>query len=661
MSFLKEYTMLKELGKGGFATVYKVRHDELGYIRAIRVLNDTISNENSETYKKFLEECKLLLRLGNGTHPNIVHIYQPRLLDNKAVVEMDFVEGSDLNKYLKAQNYFVPINDVLRFANEISSALAYCHEDIFQFCMDMDYDNLQSDPNDGEKVLLDKSTIHRLIEKYKVIHNDIHSGNIIRKYDGSFILLDFGLAIIEGNAQRSSRRRGGAPEFKAPEKWNNENALSEQIDMYSLGIVMYEMLAGQVPFPFDKKLSNQTEAEYNLSKQHQTAPPPPILPLRKAAYESANPGKTYEKDYPQWLEEVILKCLEKKPEDRFANGKELHEYVKQQMKQTFLSNNEEYRTIKEENERLTHDLSKLSDENSQLELHINALAKQFGAASSELEKIKSKADKLEQENEKLKSEKKEISVLQAKLRDAEKRLQEGNCERAQIASTTPKANYLKGIAFYKRKDYTQAVPLLRKAAEQGNADAQYFLGFCYYNGQGVSQDYNQAVIWYRKAVERGKSLAQNNLGECYYNGEGVSKDYKQAVSLYKKAAEQGHAKAQNSLGNCYYNGEGVSKDYKQAVSWYRKATEQGHAEAQYNLGECYYYGDGVTQDYKQAVSLYKKAAEQGEVSAQYNLGACYYYGDGVTKDNTQTKYWWRKAAEQGNVHAKTNLKEKFGE
>lgn len=74
MSFLKEYTLLGELGTGGFAKVYKVRHNTLGYIRAIRVLNEPVTDENSRTYQKFLRECIVLLRLGNGSQPNIVHM-----------------------------------------------------------------------------------------------------------------------------------------------------------------------------------------------------------------------------------------------------------------------------------------------------------------------------------------------------------------------------------------------------------------------------------------------------------------------------------------------------------------------------------------------------------------------------------------------------------
>ena len=206
MAFLEEYTLLDELGQGGYATVYKVRHNNLGYIRAIRVLNAIIAHgETDKTYQKFLEECKLLLRLGNGNHPNIVHIYQPLLKAQRAIVEMDFVDGKDLYHYLEEKHSFVEIKDVLRLLNDIGSALSYCHEDIYKFCMDKDEDNLQDDPEDGRKVLLDNKTKQRLINKYRVIHNDIHSGNIIRREDGSYVLLDFGLAIEGDSVVRSGK------------------------------------------------------------------------------------------------------------------------------------------------------------------------------------------------------------------------------------------------------------------------------------------------------------------------------------------------------------------------------------------------------------------------------------------------------------------------
>ena len=328
MAFLEEYTLLDELGQGGYATVYKVRHNHLGYIRAIRVLNAVIAHgEDDKTNQKFLEECRLLLRLGNGNHSNIVHIYQPLLKAQRAIVEMDFVDGKDLYHYLEEKHSFVEISDVIKLLNDISSALSYCHEDIYKFCMDKEEDNLQDDPNDGSKVLVDEVTKQRLISKYRVIHNDIHSGNIIRRENGNYVLLDFGLAIEGDSVIRSSRRRNGAPEFKAPEKWDNDSILSTQSDIYSFGIVLYEYLAGRVPFMFDKGNSNSIEAEYLLGKAHKDAQPEPIFELRKAAFEKAYPGETYVKDYPDWLEELIMKCLSKSPKDRFASGHELHEFV----------------------------------------------------------------------------------------------------------------------------------------------------------------------------------------------------------------------------------------------------------------------------------------------------------------------------------------------
>lgn len=328
MAFLNDYTLLDELGQGGFATVYKVQHNKLGYIRAIRVLNSLIAHgEDDPLYQKFLSECAVLLRLGNGTHPSIVRIYQPLLRDQRALVEMDFIDGCTTTQYLQNHNGFVPAADVIRLAKEIGDALAYCHVDIYKYCMDKEADNLQDDPNDGSKLLLDEATVQRLIAKYRIIHNDIHSGNIMRREDGRYVLLDFGLSIEGNDVIRSSKRRNGAPEFKSLEKWENELVLSTESDIYSFGVVLYEMLAGQVPFVFDRTMSNIAKAEYLLGEAVVNEKPKPIEPLRRAAFERNNPGETYQKDYPDWLEELIMKCLAKRPTDRFANGKELVEFI----------------------------------------------------------------------------------------------------------------------------------------------------------------------------------------------------------------------------------------------------------------------------------------------------------------------------------------------
>lgn len=95
----------------------------------------------------------------------------------------------------------------------------------------------------------------------------------------------------------------------------------------------------------------------------------------------------------------------------------------------------------------------------------------------------------------------------------------------------------------------------------------------------------QNVTAYRIAAERGDADAQFNLGLCYYNGWGVSKNYVEAARWFRKSADQGYAKAQYNLGYCYYIGNGVAKNCVEAVRWFRKAARQGHANAQKLLKE----------------------------------------------------------------------------
>ena len=325
-----EYEKLMMIGQGSFATIWKVRHRKYGYIRTLKILNTPVRDENDRAYQQFLKECTVLLNIGNGSNNNIVRIYQPRLIDNRAVVEMDYIDGETLNDYLQRVR-FMPADEVLRFVGEIGGALAYCHHDIYKFMMNPNEDDLTTDPDDGHRYIIDDETKRRLVDKYAVTHNDLHSNNVMRREnDGSYVLLDFGLAIQNGKAVKSSAMHGGALEYMAPEKFNDNSVITTQSDIYSFGVLMYEALAGRVPFVLDKQRlsTNPVSAQYDIMQMHQSVIPPSIEALRREAFGNAHPGQTYTKDYPDWLETMILRCLEKDPARRYADAKELMEEFK---------------------------------------------------------------------------------------------------------------------------------------------------------------------------------------------------------------------------------------------------------------------------------------------------------------------------------------------
>src|ERR1039457_6940145 len=111
----------------------------------------------------------------------------------------------------------------------------------------------------------------------------------------------------------------------------------------------------------------------------------------------------------------------------------------------------------------------------------------------------------------------------------------------------------------------------KASAEQGDAEAQFNLGFCYDDERGVAKDYVEAVKWYRKAAGQNFAPAQFNLGYCCANGQGVVRDNVEAVKWYRKAAEQVHAEAQYNLGCGYANGQGVVRDKVEAYAWFSMA------------------------------------------------------------------------------------------
>ncbi|MBE6074259.1 MAG: hypothetical protein E7202_06980 [Selenomonas ruminantium] len=204
----------------------------------------------------------------------------------------------------------------------------------------------------------------------------------------------------------------------------------------------------------------------------------------------------------------------------------------------------------------------------------------------------------------------------------------------------------------------EAVRLLQQAAEQGDAEAQLWLGFCYEEGCGIAQDAKKAVDCYKRAARVGLARAQFELGACYRDGRGTAKNEKEAFEWFKKAARQGEAYAANAVGLCYLDGIGVSGNLGEAFAWFKKSAENGFSWGMYNLGMAYQNSWGTVKDDTKAFTWYKRAYEQGLAAAAYRIGLCYEDGRGVPKADRKTaEKWFKIAADAGDEDAQAKLTE----
>jgi hypothetical protein len=124
-----------------------------------------------------------------------------------------------------------------------------------------------------------------------------------------------------------------------------------------------------------------------------------------------------------------------------------------------------------------------------------------------------------------------------------------------------------------------------------------------------------------RLAEEGDAVAQYNLGWMYDHGEGVPENNTEAMKWYRLAADQGLAAAQRNIGALYENGVEVPQDYAEAVKWFRLAADQGDANAQYNLGVMYALGRGVPENYVTAYAWFNISAASGDELAISNRSA----------------------------------------
>src|ERR1700730_7163496 len=210
------------------------------------------------------------------------------------------------------------------------------------------------------------------------------------------------------------------------------------------------------------------------------------------------------------------------------------------------------------------------------------------------------------------------------------------------------------------KDDREAARLFKLAADQGNAYGQLNLGLFNRDGRGgLSKDDREAARLFKLAADQAQADARVNLGYFYETGHGgLAKDDREAVRLYRLAADQGNATAQSNLGVFYRDGRGgLTKDDREAARLYRLAADQGNASARVILG--YFYEKGradLAQDEREAARLYKLAAYQGSAAGQNYLGVLYRDGrGGLTKDEREAARLLKLAADQGNANARTAL------
>jgi serine/threonine-protein kinase len=283
---------LGALKTGGQGSVYKGRRNgEL--ITAVKILPTPIFKESDEdrNFRDFNNEVQKLKKVNEIPNPNIVKILSSGLSEtgNFPFIEMEYIEGPDLEELLKSRPSPVfTIKVAIKVAKHLSNALAQCH-------------------------------------KFGIKHGDIKSNNVkLNVQTSDYVLLDFGLAVMSDEQRRTSLRRAGAVEFMAPEQ--NEGQTLFQSDVYSFGILIFELLAGRVPFPLKE---NTETARNNVRLAHMEAPVPNMLSLRKKALEDIWTPEIREREMeiPKWLEFMIKKCLNKNPKDRFTDGIELHNFI----------------------------------------------------------------------------------------------------------------------------------------------------------------------------------------------------------------------------------------------------------------------------------------------------------------------------------------------
>src|SRR5919199_2185620 len=258
------YALDREVGRGGMGIVYCAKDKRLKRTVAIKLLPPELAFR-SEIRTRFLREAETAAQL---SHPNIVPIYSVDESDGLVYFVMACVDGDNLGKRIHDRGP-LPIDETRRILAEVAEALAYAHA-------------------------------------RSVVHRDIKPDNILLDAaDGRALVTDFGIAraVIEGSDSRltATGMAIGTPAYMSPEQSAGDREIDGRSDLYSLGVVAYQMLAGELPF--------QASSTPAMLVKHLSERPLPI--------EQRRP------DVPPDLSTIVMRLLEKDPANRFAGAAEL--------------------------------------------------------------------------------------------------------------------------------------------------------------------------------------------------------------------------------------------------------------------------------------------------------------------------------------------------
>ena len=254
------YHILEQLGEGGMATVYKAYDTRLERNVAFKVLRTDLFGQAvlEQVLKRFEREAKSLAKL---SHPNIVNILDYGEHEGMPYLVMEYIPGGTLKQKLGQK---IPWQEVIQTLIPVARGLAYAH-------------------------------------KHSVIHRDVKPANILMREGNAPVLTDFGIAkLLEGTEGHTLTASGvgiGTPEYMAPEQGIGASAIDARADIYSLGIVLYEMVTGRKPYIADT----------------------PMAVVLKQMTDPLPRPTDFVPDLPENVEHILLKALAKEPSDRFAD------------------------------------------------------------------------------------------------------------------------------------------------------------------------------------------------------------------------------------------------------------------------------------------------------------------------------------------------------